>query len=92
LKNVFLRKRQLALSEDTFFCLSDTCEFVALKIRNQRTLLRHNHIKPPTIARAAQTYAEASVKAEETDELLGIEGNAARILLRQFHRIAQSRE
>jgi hypothetical protein len=44
LKNVFLRKRQFALSEYAFFCLSVAGEFVAPKICNQRTLLRRNHI------------------------------------------------
>lgn len=85
LKNVFLRKRQFALSEDRFFCLSVAREFVAAKIRNQRTLLRRNHIEPPLIALAQlKRYAEAAINAEELDELLGIEGNAARIYFANF--------
>jgi CRISPR-associated protein Cas1 len=85
LKNVFLRKRQFALSEDTFFCLGVAREFVAAKIRNQRTLLRRNHIEPPAIALAQlKRYAEAAMNAEELDELLGIEGNAARIYFANF--------
>lgn len=85
LKNVFLRKRQFALSEDRFFCLSVAREFVAAKIRNQRTLLRRNHIEPPVIALSQlKRYAEAAINAEELDELLGIEGNAARIYFANF--------
>ena len=85
LKNVFLRKRQFALSEDAFFCLSVAREFVAAKIRNQRTLLRRNHIEPPAIAVAQlKRYAGAAMNAEELDELLGIEGNAARIYFANF--------
>jgi CRISP-associated protein Cas1 len=85
LKNVFLRKRQFALSEDAFFCLSVAREFVAAKIRNQRTLLRRNHVEPPAIALAQlKRYAEAAMNAEELDELLGIEGNAARIYFANF--------
>jgi len=85
LKNVFLRKRQFAWSENAFFCLSVAREFVAAKIRNQRTLLRRNHIEPPAIALAQlKRYAEAAMNAEELDELLGIEGNAARIYFANF--------
>ncbi|HEX4209553.1 MAG TPA: CRISPR-associated endonuclease Cas1 [Candidatus Binataceae bacterium] len=85
LKNVFLRKRQFALSEDRYFCLSFARELVAAKIRNQRTLLRRNHIEPPAIALAQlKRYAEAATNAEELDELLGIEGNAARIYFANF--------
>lgn len=85
LKNVFLRKRQFALSEDRFFCLSFARELVAAKIRNQRTLLRRNHIEPPAIALAQlKRYAQAAINAEELGELLGIEGNAARIYFANF--------
>ncbi len=85
LKNVFLRKRQFALSEEPFFCLSVAREFVAAKVRNQRTLLRRNHIEPPAIALAQlKRYAEAAMNAGELDQLLGIEGNAARIYFANF--------
>ncbi len=85
LKNVFLRKRQFALSEDAFFCLNVARQFVAAKIRNQRTLLRRNHIEPPVIALTQlKRYAEAAMQAEEPGELLGIEGNAARVYFANF--------
>ncbi len=85
LKNVFLRKRQFTLAEEPFFCLGVAREFVAAKIRNQRTLLRRNHLEPPPIALTQlKRYAEAALNAEDLGELLGIEGNAARIYFANF--------
>ncbi len=85
LKNVFLRKQQFALADEPFFCLNVAREFVAAKIRNQRTLLRRNHLEPPAIVLAQlKRYAEAALNAEQLDELLGIEGNAARVYFVNF--------
>ena len=85
LKNVFLRKQQFALADEPLFCLSVAREFVAAKIRNQRTLLRRNHIEPPPIVLAQlKRYAEMALLAERLEELLGIEGNAARIYFGNF--------
>ncbi len=85
LKNVFLRKQQFAAADEPFFCLNVAREFVAAKIRNQRTLLRRNHLEPPAIVLAQlKRYAEAALNAEQLDELLGIEGNAARVYFANF--------
>ena len=85
LKNVFLRKQQFTLAEEPFFCLNVARELVAAKIRNQRTLVRRNHLEPPSIALAQlKRYAEAALNAEDLGELLGIEGNAARIYFANF--------
>lgn len=85
LKNVFLRKQQFTLAEEPFFCLNVARELVAAKIRNQRTLLRRNHLEPPSIALSQlKRYAEAALNAEDLGELLGIEGNAARIYFANF--------
>src|SRR5216683_1869780 len=85
LKNVFLRKRQFTLAEEPFFCLSVARQLVATKIRNQRTLLRRNHLEPPLIAlRQLKRYADVALEAEQLDELLGIEGNAARVYFAHF--------
>ncbi len=60
-------------------------ELVAAKIRNQRTLLRRNHLEPPPIALGQlKRYAEAALNAEGIEELLGIEGNAARVYFANF--------
>ncbi len=85
LKNVFLRKQQFALAERPLFCLGVAREFVASKIRNQRTMLRRNHLEPPAAALIQlKCYAQAALEAEALEELLGIEGNAARIYFANF--------
>jgi CRISPR-associated protein Cas1 len=80
LKNVFLRREQFARAGDPAFCLALARSFVATKIRNQRTLLQRNHVEPPVLAlRQLKHYAARALDAGELPELLGIEGNAARI-------------
>ena len=85
LKNVFLRKRQFALAEEPLFCLSVAREFVAAKIRNQRTMLRRNHVDPPVnVLSQLKRYALLALNTANLEELLGIEGNAARIYFANF--------
>jgi len=85
LKNVFLRKRQFALADEPLFCLSVAREFVAAKIRNQRTMLRRNHVDPPVNALSQlKRYALLALNTPTLGELLGIEGNAARIYFANF--------
>lgn len=85
LKNVFMRRRQFALSEQPAFCLVIARQLVASKIRNQRTLLRRNHIEPPqnTVAQMRR-YAEKASHATDLESLLGIEGSAARLYFAAF--------
>lgn len=84
-KNVFLRRSQFRLSEEEGFARSIARRLVAGKIRNQRTLLQRNHIEPKK-----QTLAGLKEMAERADEgrslaeLLGIEGNAARLYFGDF--------
>lgn len=85
LKNVFLRKRQFALAEEALFCLSVAREFVAAKIRNQRTMLRRNHVEPSSNALGQlKRYALLALNTDDPQELLGMEGNAARIYFANF--------
>jgi CRISP-associated protein Cas1 len=85
LKNVFLRKRQFALADEPLFCLKVAREFVAAKIRNQRTMLRRNHLEPPPIALGQlKRYALLALNTDNLESLLGIEGNAARIYFANF--------
>jgi len=80
LKNVFLRRDQFRRAEDHTFCLSVARAIVATKIRNQRTLLKRNHTEPPrTDLAALKRCADQALRAESLAELLGIEGNAARL-------------
>lgn len=86
LKNVFLRQRQFALADEPAFCLNLAREFVASKIRNQRTLMRRNHVEPPANALSQlKRYALIALNVGSLEELLGVEGNAARIYFANFN-------
>lgn len=85
LKNVFLRRAQFRRADDARFCLRFARQVVASKIRNQRTLLQRNHIEPPSrVLQRLKVLARQAMAAEELDELLGIEGTAARFYFEQF--------
>jgi len=85
LKNVFLRREQFRHAEDPGFCLRLARDIVATKIRNQRTLIQRNHIEPPSLALQRMKYlARQAQAAERLDELLGIEGTAARFYFEHF--------
>ncbi|GIW92165.1 MAG: CRISPR-associated exonuclease Cas4/endonuclease Cas1 fusion [Pirellulaceae bacterium] len=85
LKNVFLRKAQFRWVESEEFCLSFARALVAGKIRNQRTMLQRNHIEPPQHAIALlKALVDEAEQATAMDQLLGIEGNAARIYFENF--------
>ncbi len=84
-KNVFLRRSQFRLSEQEYFCLSLARRLTVGKIRNQRTLLQRNHVEPPRAALTGmKEMAERAETAAGLDELLGIEGNAARLYFGAF--------
>ncbi len=85
LKNVFLRIEQFRLARDAGFCLRLARQVVAGKIRNHRTLLMRNHLEPPagTVLKLKQ-HAEAALRAQSREELLGIEGGAAAAYFGQF--------
>jgi CRISPR-associated protein Cas1 len=85
LKNVFLRRSQFRRADDERFCLRVAREIVATKIRNQRTLLQRNHIEPPApVLERLKQFAQQAKEAEALDELLGIEGAAARLYFENF--------
>src|SRR5579871_4179357 len=84
-KNVFLRRSQFRLAEEEYFARGLARRLVAGKIRNQRTLLQRNHIGPPRAALAGlKEMAERAERAGSLAELLGIEGNAARLYFAEF--------
>jgi CRISPR-associated protein Cas1 len=84
-KNVFLRKSQFRLSEQEYFALAFARRLVAGKIRNQRTLLQRNHVEPNrgTLA-AMKEMADRAELARSLEELLGLEGNGARLYFGDF--------
>jgi CRISPR-associated protein Cas1 len=84
-KNVFLRRAQYRLAEQEWFALALARRLVAGKIRNQRTLLQRNHIEPnPETLLGLKQMAERAERARSLEELLGIEGNAARLYFTDF--------
>jgi len=84
-RNIALRREQFRLAEDPAFCLRVARNLVAGKIRNQRTMLQRNHVEPPA-AKIAQLkcLCDDAERADSPDQLLGIEGNAARIYFELF--------
>jgi CRISPR-associated protein Cas1 len=84
-KNVFLRRSQFQLSDQEYFARALARRLVAGKIRNQRTLLQRNHVEPKRATLAGlKEMAERAEGAGSLQELLGIEGNAARLYFGDF--------
>jgi len=84
-KNIYLRREQFRLAEIPSFCLDLSRALVAGKIRNQRTMLQRNHIEPPATAlNHLKCMIDDAERATAMDELLGIEGNAARVYFEHF--------
>lgn len=84
-KNVFLRRAQFRLAEQEWFCLQLARRLVAGKIRNQRTMLLRNHLEPPEpVLREMKEMAARAERGASMEELLGLEGNAARLYFGEF--------
>ncbi len=84
-KNIALRQEQFRMADVGSFCLRLARALVAGKIRNQRTLLQRNHVEPPREALAhLKCMREDAERAESMGQLLGIEGNAARVYFENF--------
>ena len=85
IKNIYLRRDQFRLADVPSFCLRFARALIAGKIRNQRTMLQRNHIEPPSSAIAQlKCLYEDTDHAQSLEELLGIEGNAARVYFQNF--------
>lgn len=90
-KNVFLRQTQYSMAAEPWFCRKLARTLTAAKVRNQRTLLLRNHVEPD--ARTLAQLKEMVERAEACDtleELLGIEGNAARLYFGAFQGLIKS--
>ena len=85
-KNIYLRREQFRLADVPGFCLRLARALVAGKIRNQRTMLQRNHVEPPAVGAGVFEEHAATMPNRPTalDELLGIEGNAARVYFQHF--------
>lgn len=84
-KNIELRRRQFQLADDEQFCLQVARAIVSGKIRNSRTLLRRNARELPdgVLRRLAESRRHAE-RATALEQLLGIEGTAAREYFSNF--------
>jgi CRISP-associated protein Cas1 len=84
-KNIELRRRQFRSADDPAFQLTIARAIVAGKIRNQRTLLRRNSRDLPDglLHRLAESRRRAG-QATSLEQLLGIEGSAARDYFANF--------
>jgi len=84
-KNVFLRQAQFRLADTEWFTLKMARALVAGKIRNQRTMLQRNHVEPRAQdLLELRRMAEAAEEAGSDGQLLGVEGNAARVYFSAF--------
>jgi CRISPR-associated protein Cas1 len=85
LTNIMLRRDQFRLADDRAFCLRLAQALVTGKIRNQRTMLMRNHAEPPRGALVQlKCLGDDVPRAESLEQLLGIEGNAARVYFENF--------
>lgn len=85
IKNILMRRDQFRLADVSGFCLRVSRCLVAGKIRNQRTMLQRNHIEPPRGALAQMKCMQRDAEvASDAEQLLGIEGNAARVYFEHF--------
>ncbi len=85
-RNVFLRKAQFKFAEEDWFCLRLARKLVAGKIRNHRTMLMRNHDEPPALVLdQMKTMIARAEDAVSLEELLGIEGNGARLYFGEFN-------
>ncbi len=83
--NVEIRRAQFRASEDPGASLRLARRFVRNKIANCRTLVRRNHPEAPeSTLREMSSLADATDEAVGVPELLGVEGNAARLYFQAF--------
>ena len=84
-KNIELRRAQFALAGDAEKCLHLARSFVSGKIHNQRTLLRRNAKELPTESLVfLREMRRKSAQAKSLQEILGMEGAAAREYFSRF--------
>ena len=84
-KNVELRRRQYAAATNPSFCLGLAARLVQAKILNCRTILQRNHsAAPETVLQDLKRDYVHAAQAQSLEELLGIEGTAARRYFSEF--------
>lgn len=92
-KNIEARRRQFAAAADTGVCLDLARRFTAGKLANQRTLLRRNAASPPRLVlEQMKRMVNQAREAGSIAELLGIEGNGARLYFSALPGLLKPRE
>ncbi len=92
-KNVELRDKQYSASKNTNLSLSISKQIVSNKIKNCRTMLRRNSkFNVDTALKELQKWIDLTQKAGNFQELLGIEGMAARTYFMHFNDMIKTRE
>jgi CRISPR-associated protein Cas1 len=87
-KNIDLRRRQFAAAADQAVCVRVARALVTGKIRNTRTLLRRNARElPEGVLYQLAIMRRRAGSAESLEQLLGIEGAAAREYFTHFARM-----
>lgn len=85
-KNVELRQAQYRSADLPGVALNLGKRFVAAKIANSRTLLRRNHPEAPRdVLDGLEQMRQSAAEATSIEELLGYEGNAARLYFSAFN-------
>lgn len=88
-----LRRRQCDATSDDAHRLEFSRRIVAAKIDLQRTLLRRNALpRPGTTLRRMKGLVAAARVATDLESLRGVEGLAARLYFRRFHRMLRGAE
>lgn len=91
--NVAIRRAQFRAADNAVAALRLARRFVRNKIANCRTMLRRNHADAPEgVLRDLTMMAERTDSAADLGELLGIEGNAARIYFQSFPGLIREEE
>ncbi len=84
-RNVELRSRQHRLADNPAASLPLAQAIVVTKIKNQRTMLRRNHrLDPQPVLRELSRLATLAQQVASIDQLLGIEGLAAKAYFAHF--------
>ncbi|MGC8726030.1 MAG: CRISPR-associated endonuclease Cas1, partial [Thermoplasmata archaeon] len=92
-KNILLRQKQFFAANDPSISLQLSQRFVMGKIRNSRTILRRNcdSVSEATLNELYR-LSEVALGARSIEELLGIEGAAARIYFSNFDKMLKKRD
>jgi len=91
-KNIELRAEQFAAARDESRRLCIARPLVAAKIHNARVLLRRNGEAGERELEILRGFSEAALRADTLEELLGIEGSAARLYWSQFATMLKGEE